>query len=80
MEKGVEGLMNWLIEKRISHPELIRLYLPSFYALSGNKEKAIECLEKDFKENKNEICRIISDRDLAILHEDPRYPPSLDSQ
>jgi len=72
-ELGVEGLMKWLIEERISYPELIRLNLPSFYALSGNKEKAIECLEKNFTENKNEICRIISNRDLAILHDDPRY-------
>lgn len=72
-ENGVEGLMNWLIEKRISNPELIKLYLPSFYALSGNKEKAIEYLEKDFTDNNNQICRIISNRDLAILHDDPRY-------
>jgi len=75
---GLDGLLDWLIEMKIAYPKDIWASLANLYALAGQKDKALACLEKDLKEHSNEICRLINNRDLDILRNEPRFLTMID--
>jgi len=77
-KSGLDGLIEWLIEIKIVHPQHCFGSLADLYALAKKKDEALACLEKDLKENKNEICRLINNRNLDILRDDPRFLAMID--
>ena len=77
-KSGLDGLLDWLIEIKIAHPQHLFGSLADLYALANKKEKALASLEKDLKENSNNICRLINNHNFDILRNEPRFLAMID--
>ena len=71
-KSGLDSVFNWLIELELKRkPEPVTI--ARWYAMLGNKDKALNWLEKAFEERASEIPRIYSDPDFDNLRWEPRF-------
>lgn len=66
--KSLSGLL-----KKSSHEYVSPYLIATLYAQSGDKENAFRCLEKAYATHDDSLTFIKADRDLDLLHSDPRY-------
>lgn len=75
-EKGMEEFRRKFLEFALQLAEqrfIPPLFIASTYALLGENDLAIECLEKAYHEHSPSLIHIKADRRLENLHSDPRF-------
>ena len=61
------------LEKHPGYRYLFPYYFAVVYAGLGEKDKAFEYLDKEYKEGAYNLCYVKSDPQLDSLHTDPRF-------
>ena len=70
---GMKGVLNWIIQSELMKPVPWSISLAWAYMALGNKEEALNWLEKALKEHATEIPRINSYYIFNTLRSEPRF-------
>jgi TolB-like protein len=72
-KSGTYGLLKYLVEWELKKPEPSFIELARWYALLGRKDKALDWLEKAFKERYFFLPRINTNPDFDNIRSEPRF-------
>jgi len=70
---GMNGLLKWLIEHEFNKSQPSYLALARRFNMLGEKDKALDCLEKAFENPPPGIARINNNLDYDNLRSEPRF-------
>ncbi|MRS03405.1 hypothetical protein EG832_09315, partial [bacterium] len=70
---GMNGVLKWLIEHELKKSKPSYLTLARIFAMLGNKDAVLDCLEKAFENPPPNIARINNDPDLENLRSDKKF-------
>ena len=69
-EAGYPRAMSWAAEKLAAQGIVLDA---RFYALAGEKDRALECLEKAYEERVPTMAHLRADPNWDDLHDEPRF-------
>jgi tetratricopeptide (TPR) repeat protein len=72
-KSGIESILRFLIDRELSSPNLNLWGVASYYAMLGEKEQALEWLDKLYTLNPGPLALIKVDPKLDNLRTDPRF-------
>ena len=71
--QGMKGLISWLVEFEVGNPNTWPPWVATLYSLLGEKELALDWLEKSYESRFSNLPEIIKSADYEILKSEPRY-------
>lgn len=71
--KGMKGLIAWMVKYEVESPYIYPPGVAELYCLLGEKELALDYLEKSYEYKLIELPEIIKSPDYEILWSEPRY-------
>jgi tetratricopeptide (TPR) repeat protein len=69
----MNGLLKWVIEHELTNSQPSYLTLSRIYNILGNKDAALDCLEKAFENPPPNVARINNDPDFDNLRSEQRF-------
>jgi len=71
--QGMKGLFSWLLELEVGLPNARPPWVALLYSLLGEKELALDWLEKSYESRFMDLPKTIKSVDFEILRSEPRY-------
>ncbi len=73
LKSGMNGVLNWLIDKEVARPNPGCVLIARLYILSGNKEESMKWLKKALSVKSPSLPRINTDSDFESLRNNPHF-------
>ena len=71
--QGMKGLISWMVEFDVKWPNIWPPWVAILYTLLGEKQLALDWLEKSYESRSSDLPEIIKSADYEILRSEPRY-------
>jgi len=71
--QGMKGLISWMVEFEVKIPNMWPPWVAELYTLLGEKQLALDWLEKSYESRYPNLPDVIKSADYEILRSEPRY-------